>query len=56
MVDTQQMTRQCVGARAEKLVEAELLRHGWTRSNVNATLKSAVDFDIFAVKRGKSVQ
>ena len=44
------ITAQAVGAFGEKATEAELLRRGWIPSNVNATVKNAADFDIFALK------
>ena len=46
---------QAVGAYGEKVVEAELLRRGWVSSNVNASIKNAADFDIFAVKNRRAV-
>src|SRR5258708_11268168 len=49
------ITAQAVGAYGEKIVEAELLRSGWISSNVNASIKNAVDFDIFAHKAGRTV-
>jgi len=54
--ETNRMRAQAVGAYGEKAVEAELLRHGWIASNVNASIKNAVDFDIFALKKNRSVQ
>lgn len=42
------ISSQAVGAYGEKIVEAELLRRGWIPSNVNATVKNAVDYDIIA--------
>jgi hypothetical protein len=39
-----------VGAFGEKAVEAELLRRGWMTSNVNASIKNAEAFDLFAKK------
>jgi hypothetical protein len=50
-----QMTAQAVGAYGEKSVEAELLRRGWLPANVNASIKNAADFDIFAVKSDRAV-
>jgi len=44
-----------VAAFGERAVEAELLRHGWIPANVNATVKNAADFDIYAVKNGHTV-
>jgi hypothetical protein len=41
---------QLVGAFGEKAVEAELLRRGWSSSNVNASIKNAADYDIIALK------
>lgn len=41
---------QVVGAYGEKLVEAELLANGWLPANVNATISTAANFDIFAQK------
>lgn len=49
------ISAQAVGAFGERAVEAELLRHGWIPANVNATVKNAADFDIFAVKDDKMV-
>jgi hypothetical protein len=46
---------QAVGAFGERAVEAELLRHGWIPANVNATVKNAANFDIFAVKGARTV-
>lgn len=45
---------QAVGAFGERTVEAELLRRGWIPANVNATVKNAADFDIYALKRGRT--
>lgn len=42
------ISSQAVGAYGEKIVEAELLRRGWIPSNVNASVKNAVDYDIIA--------
>lgn len=47
------LTNQAVGAYGEKVVEAQLLRRGWTPSNVNASVKDAADFDIIAQKGGQ---
>lgn len=44
------ITPQAVGAYGEKVVEAELLRHGWVPANVNKTVPNAEDFDILAYK------
>ena len=49
------MAAQAVGAYGEKAVEAELLRQGWLPANVNASIKNAADFDIFAVKGERAV-
>lgn len=49
------MITQAVGAYGEKVVEAELLRHCWTPANVNATIKNAADYDVFALKGNRSV-
>lgn len=46
---------QAVGAFGERAVEAELLRRGWIPANVNATVKNAADFDIYAVKQERTV-
>jgi hypothetical protein len=46
---------QAVGAYGEKVVEAELLRCLWVPANVNASIKNAADFDIFALKNGRTV-
>jgi len=47
---------QLVGAFGERSVEAELLRRGWVAANVNASVKNAADFDIFALKNGRTIQ
>ena len=44
------LTPQAVGAYGEKVVEAELLRHGWMPANVNKTVPNAEAFDILAYK------
>ena len=44
------ISHQAVGAFGERAVEAELLRNGWIPANVNATVKNAADFDIYALK------
>ena len=44
------ITTQAVGAYGEKIVEAELLRHGWLPANVNKTVPNAATFDIFAYR------
>src|SRR5215470_3386155 len=49
------LSHQAVGAFGERAVEAELLRRGWIPANVNATVKNAADFDIYAVKEGRTV-
>jgi hypothetical protein len=49
------LNHQAVGAFGERAVEAELLRRDWIPANVNATVKNAADFDIYAVKKGHSV-
>ena len=49
------LSHQAVGAFGERAVEAELLRHGWIPANVNATVKNAADFDIYAVKDGHTL-
>jgi len=49
------LSHQAVAAFGERAVEAELLRHGWIPANVNATVKNAADFDIYAVKNGHTV-
>ena len=41
---------QLVGAFGEKAVEAELLRRGWSSSNVNASIKNAAVYDIIALR------
>jgi hypothetical protein len=45
------ITAQAAGAFGEKAVEAELLRHNWMPANVNATVKNAAKFDIYAFKK-----
>ncbi len=54
--ENQRISAQAVGAYGEKVVEAELLRRGWITSNVNASIKNAVDFDLFALKKDHSIQ
>jgi hypothetical protein len=49
------MRSQAVGAYGENVVEAELLRHGWIPSNVNASVKNAAEYDILAQKDGRIV-
>lgn len=49
------ITAQAVGAYGEKAVEAEMLRRGWVPSNVNASIRNAADFDIFALKNHRAV-
>jgi len=51
-----EISHQAVGAYGEKIVEGELLRRGWITSNVNASIKNAVDFDLFALKQSRAVQ
>jgi hypothetical protein len=46
------LSNQAVGAYGEKAVEAELLRHQWIPSNVNATVKNAAEYDLIAQKGG----
>lgn len=47
------ISSQSVGAYGEKIVEAELLRRGWAPANVNASIKNAANYDIFAQKDGR---
>src|SRR5882762_10789622 len=47
---------QLVGAFGERAIEAELLRRGWVAVNVNASVKNAADFDIFALINGRTIQ
>ena len=54
--DRKSITAQAAGAFGEKAVEAELLRRNWMPANVNATVKNAAKFDIYAVKRDRHVQ
>ena len=49
------LNHQAVGAFGERAVEVELLRRNWIPANVNATVKNAADFDIYAVKKGHTV-
>jgi hypothetical protein len=42
------ITAQAAGAFGEKAVEAELLRRNWMPANINATVKNAARFDIYA--------
>jgi len=55
MSNLSRLTSQAIGAFGEKAVETELLRRGWIPANVNATVKNAADFDIYAVKAGHTV-
>lgn len=55
MRNLRRLSHQAVGAFGERAVEAELLRHGWIPANVNATVKNAADFDIYAVKDGHTL-
>ena len=50
------ITPQAAGAFGEKSVEAELLRRNWIPANVNATVKNAAKFDIYALKGNRAVQ
>jgi hypothetical protein len=50
------ITPQAAGAFGEKAVEAELLRRNWIPANVNATVKNAAKFDIYALKGNRTVQ
>ena len=50
------VAKQLIGAFGERVVEAELLRRGWVTANVNASIRNARDFDLFAVKKGRSLQ
>lgn len=58
--DTESITAQAAGAFGEKAVETELLRRNWMAANVNATVKNAAKFDIYALKgmnkRDRAVQ
>jgi hypothetical protein len=45
------ITAQATGAFGERAVEAELLRHNWIPANINATVKNAAKYDIYALKR-----
>lgn len=54
--ETTRISAQLVGAYGERVVEAELLRRGWLASNVNASIKNAADFDVFAMKGSRIVQ
>jgi hypothetical protein len=49
------LTSQLVSAFGERAAEAELLRRGWMTANVNASVKNAKDFDLFALKNGRSL-
>jgi hypothetical protein len=49
------ITQQAAGAFGEKAVEAELLRRNWIPANVNATVKNAAKFDIYALKERRWV-
>jgi hypothetical protein len=55
MTNPTKLNHQAVGAFGERAVEAELLRRDWIPANVNATVKNAADFDIYAVKKGHTV-
>jgi hypothetical protein len=48
-------TTQLVSAFGERAVEAELLRRGWVTANINASIRNAKDFDLFAVKNTRSL-
>jgi hypothetical protein len=50
------VAQQLVGAFGERAVEAELLRRGWLTANVNASVRNARDFDLFATKKTRSLQ
>lgn len=56
MTEQIKIKAQAVGAFGEKATEAELLRRAWLPANVNATVKNAADFDIFAWKGERSVR
>jgi hypothetical protein len=47
---------QLVSAFGERAAEAELLRRRWVTANINASIRNMKDFDLFAVKRGRSLQ
>jgi len=46
---------QLVGAFGERAVETELLRREWLTSNVNASIRNAADYDMFAKKGSQTV-
>jgi hypothetical protein len=50
MMTTESIAAQAAGAFGEKAVETELLRRHWMPANVNATVKNAAKFDIYALK------
>jgi hypothetical protein len=56
MANITKITKQAAGAFGEKAVETELLRYGWIPANVNATVKNAAKYDIYAVKGDRSIQ
>jgi Holliday junction resolvase-like predicted endonuclease len=49
------MNAQKIGAHGEKVVEAELLRHGWMPANINNTVRNAAVFDLTAHKGDRIV-
>jgi hypothetical protein len=49
------MSPQAVGAFGESAVICELLRRGWIPANVNATVKNAAKFDIYALRESRTV-
>jgi hypothetical protein len=50
MTRSEAISVQATGAFGEKSVEAELLRRHWIPANVNASIKNAAKFDIYALK------
>jgi hypothetical protein len=49
------ITSQAVGAYGERVVEAELLRNHWIPANINASVRNAADFDIYAKKNERQI-
>jgi hypothetical protein len=50
------VAKQLIGAFGERAVEAELLRRRWVTANINASIRNARDFDLFAAKKNRSLQ
>jgi len=50
-----EISSQAVGAYGERVVEAELLRNRWIPANINASVRNAADFDIYAKKGERQI-